>query len=265
MANNPIYAEKPFDKTHAWIDIILSANSKPADIKIQSQKIHIDRGSFFVSIRKLSQRWGWTYSKCYRTLERWKKHEMICVESIINPDREPDHLGVVITVINYSKYNEEKNVTGLGAGNKQYIYKNIYRNPSLSVDILGLNCEEFEDESEDGMVKKNGEEKQMQSQLNDWQMRVGVANHVLMTIDKLGNGDPPFCAKLIKTVGFIMAFAKLERISATAGTFKSPEHAKAYIMAACIKHAVSNTYDGGGDDPMKRRPNVWDLHKDEDE
>lgn len=91
-----IWQEKPYDKAHAWLDILLSANHKEAKILIDSTLVKLEKGSFFTSELKLADRWGWSKKKVRNFLELLQKDNMILKESTKK--------GTKLSVVNYKLY-----------------------------------------------------------------------------------------------------------------------------------------------------------------
>lgn len=76
-----LWQEKPYDKAHAWIDLLLSANHQEAKILIDNTLISLEKGSFFTSELKLANKWGWSKKKVRNFLELLSNDNMILKES----------------------------------------------------------------------------------------------------------------------------------------------------------------------------------------
>ena len=90
-----IYSEQPFSRFQAWIDLILSANFRDKTIMVNGKPFLVRRGSFLTSVRKLSERWGWSRGKVSRFLSVLQTDGMIETGT-------PN--GTLITVVNYGVY-----------------------------------------------------------------------------------------------------------------------------------------------------------------
>lgn len=77
IQDNWLWQEKPYDKAHAWIDLLLSANHQDKKTVLGSELLHIKRGYFVTSQKKLMQRWGWGNTKVRSFLELLKADGMI--------------------------------------------------------------------------------------------------------------------------------------------------------------------------------------------
>lgn len=88
-----LWGKQPFSDGQAWIDLLLLANHKDEKLRFDG-KIHtITKGSRITSIRKLSDRWGWSKDKTVRFLNILEEDQMI--------KRKSDTKRTVITITNY--------------------------------------------------------------------------------------------------------------------------------------------------------------------
>ena len=93
---NWIWEDKPFSKGQAWIDLLLMANHKNRKIPFDNGIIEIKRGSFVTSIRKLSEKWGWSRTKVSKFLQYLNIDNMVTLNSDIKK--------TAITIVNYDCY-----------------------------------------------------------------------------------------------------------------------------------------------------------------
>lgn len=101
-----LWQEKPYDKAHAWLDLLLSANHQDKKIVFDSNLVEVKRGEFITSIRKLCERWGWSNSKVKKFLETLQLDGMITYKS--------DTKKTTINIVNYNVYqpsSDAENVT----------------------------------------------------------------------------------------------------------------------------------------------------------
>lgn len=116
LLDNPIWEEKPFDEGHAWVDLLLLAESEEKDTEIAGVQIHQKPGGVYWSKKDLMARWGWGRKKLNNVLSRWEAAGMVKVEVHRNVHRNV-HRGVTeITVEKWgffqgraSKRNTERN------------------------------------------------------------------------------------------------------------------------------------------------------------
>lgn len=93
-----LYDDKPFDRTHAWIDLILSANHEEKKILLGNELIIVERGSFITSEVKLSAKWGWSRKKVRTFLGILESDKMLVKKSTTKYTS--------ITIENYSVYQD---------------------------------------------------------------------------------------------------------------------------------------------------------------
>jgi len=213
---NSLYKQTPFDQWHAWEDLIFRANSSSQNIPFEDTQIALKRGQFLTSYLSLSIQWGWHKEKARRFIKILENNEMIVSQKVGTGKRN----GVLLTIVNYGTYqpkcvgNVSPNVSQ-NRHSKEYNYINIIAN-------AGDNTIEVWNKSE-------------------WIAHVSVLNMCLKKVDKLSEGDPPFCAMLLKRHGFLMTYAKLSQFADNEKIFNDPKNAKAYIIAALKKACVENS------------------------
>ena len=94
------WADKPFARGQAWIDLIMLASWK--DEPFQSSKrqlVNAERGKIYKSIKMLSERWGWSWDKTRAFLKLLEQDNMIQMEVGTN--------GTTITLVNYGKFQDQ--------------------------------------------------------------------------------------------------------------------------------------------------------------
>lgn len=75
--DNWLWEEKPFSKGQAWIDLLLMANSSDRKFLLGNELIEVERGSKITSLRKLSERWGWSVKKVNNFLKLLESDGML--------------------------------------------------------------------------------------------------------------------------------------------------------------------------------------------
>ena len=91
----------PYDKAHAWIDLIILMNHEDKVIPFNGRPIRIKKGQHMTSLSILAKRWKWSRSKTHRFLNELEKHEMITKK------RYGD--GTLLTIVNYGIYQDARN------------------------------------------------------------------------------------------------------------------------------------------------------------
>lgn len=90
---------EPVNRFRAWIDLLLMVNHKEKTVTIgKSTNIHVRRGQKWTSMEKLARRWDWSYKTVKGYLKMLESEGMIYLEST--------NKGVLITVVNYGKYQD---------------------------------------------------------------------------------------------------------------------------------------------------------------
>lgn len=91
-----LWADKPFSKGQAWIDILLLANHDDNRFLLGNELVEVKAGSFITSELKLMERWGWGKEKTRNFLKLLQQDGMITKKS--------DRKKTTIIVENYSVY-----------------------------------------------------------------------------------------------------------------------------------------------------------------
>lgn len=94
-----LYQEKPFDRYHAWEDILLSVNHEKNKFLHGNKIITVESGQMVTSLRKLGEQWGWSQEKVRRFLNLLVSDGMLKIEC--------DTTKTVISVTKWSFYQSE--------------------------------------------------------------------------------------------------------------------------------------------------------------
>ena len=113
-----IWEEKPFSRGQAFIDLILMVNHEDKKIMFNGTLTEIKRGSGITSIRKLSDKWGWSKNKVDHFLKQLQSDEMISYKK--------DTKKTVVSIENYDLYQsrdfekgQQKDIERTPMGNKK--------------------------------------------------------------------------------------------------------------------------------------------------
>lgn len=131
IQDNCIWNEKPFDKAHAWIDLLLMANVEEKEIHLRNHygTVTVKRGSLFTSTISLSKRWGWSRNKVNNYLGYLKVQGMVQLEGTTK--------GTTITIVKYGVFQDKGTTKGTTEGTTNGTtegttggtrHKNIYKN-----------------------------------------------------------------------------------------------------------------------------------------
>jgi DNA-binding transcriptional regulator YhcF (GntR family) len=97
--DNPIFCSgERFDRRSAWIYLLTRANYEKGSFVANGRIRHLQRGQMFTSIRHLSQIWRWDKTTVSRFLSDMETEKMITLNRTQS--------GTLITIINYSKYQD---------------------------------------------------------------------------------------------------------------------------------------------------------------
>lgn len=77
IVHNVLYFSEPFDRTHAWIDLLLLAKDEDQDIMIGLKKVSVPRGDVTESYEELATRWKWSKTKVARFIDFLEEEGMI--------------------------------------------------------------------------------------------------------------------------------------------------------------------------------------------
>ena len=84
------------DRFRAWVDILMSAQFADSETMVKGQLVKVPRGTWFISLRKLQQRWGWSRPKVTMFLSMLESEQMVSIKKA--------NYGTLIKVLNYEVY-----------------------------------------------------------------------------------------------------------------------------------------------------------------
>lgn len=97
-----IYSNQPYDKCHAWVDLLLLANFESKKAMCRGKVVECKRGTVNLSISELAERWGWTWRKTKNYLKLLEAEQMC----LLNSTRER----TTITIVKYDDYQPQSKV-----------------------------------------------------------------------------------------------------------------------------------------------------------
>ena len=95
-----MYQDKPFNRSMAWIDLLLIANHKTHTTMWKGKKTTFKRGDVNLSITELSKRWGWSRGKTRRFILSLE------IDGMANIKRTSD--GTVLTLVKYDDFQNKR-------------------------------------------------------------------------------------------------------------------------------------------------------------
>jgi len=96
IEDNPMFFEKPFDRTHAWLDILLTVAREEQTFVLKGRTVHLEPGQMVFGYRKLADKWGWSKDAVRRWLATLTATHTATVTATPN--------GTVLTVENWALY-----------------------------------------------------------------------------------------------------------------------------------------------------------------
>lgn len=152
-----IWLEKdPFDKRSAWVDLLLTANHSDKKILFNGELITVKRGQILTSIRKLAERWKWSYDKTSRFLKLIESGGMLRKES--------DNCRTLLTIENYEVYQDvtctDRTLISEPTEHPQVNLPNTYRTPISEPISDKQECKECKNDKnvKNNMCKKEAQE-----------------------------------------------------------------------------------------------------------
>lgn len=90
------YKSRPFDKTHAWVDLLLSASFETKEYMRRGRKLTVAPGGVISTCDELCDRWGWSRSKVLRYLDELETLQQITTDR--------SNCATVIYIQNWTEY-----------------------------------------------------------------------------------------------------------------------------------------------------------------
>lgn len=122
---NKLYFSEPFTRWQAWMDLVLLANHKEGIIRKRGVKLIVERGQIGHSEVTLAKRWGWSRGKIRRFLDELKMEHQIV--------QQKTNVTTLITVVNYSQYQNDETDIVQQTDSKRYTNKNEKNNTLVLV------------------------------------------------------------------------------------------------------------------------------------
>ena len=96
VRSNWVWNDKPFNRGSDWLDLLMLVNHQDKKIIFNGILTNVEKGSCITSLRKLSERWGWSISKTKRFFEQLQDEKMLSFKS--------DTKKTLVTIENWDLY-----------------------------------------------------------------------------------------------------------------------------------------------------------------
>lgn len=148
IEDNWVYNQKPFDKCHAWVDLLLLAEHKTHKKMWRGSMTEFKRGDVCLSIERLAERWGWSRKKTRHFLEQLESDEMVHLNAHQNR--------TTVTLVNYEFYQGRGTSEGTPKGTSKGTSDGIVKRTSkgTSEDTYLKNVKNVKNEKEDKEIKE---------------------------------------------------------------------------------------------------------------
>lgn len=174
------------ERFHAWVDILMSAQFADSETIAKGKLIKVPRGTWFISLRKLEKRWGWSRPKVSLFLSMLVSEQMI--------DIKKTTCGTFIKVLNYEVYQSSD-----GRKNTANVHTDMH------TDVTADMHTDMQHNNKNN--KGNKENKSMASVLRKCTFE---EDEIERNIDLCSNGKSPFPNIDIENEYFRIAMAKRE-------------------------------------------------------
>jgi hypothetical protein len=150
ITENPLYFSEPFNRSMAWIDMILIANHSDNYFFKRGIRVEVKTGQIGYDLDTLGKRWQWSRGKVERFMQMLENDKQIV--------RQKTNVTTLISIVNYKEYQcdskaeskPNRKPNNKADGNKQELKElkeeNIYRkfsHLSISFDEFNKLCIDY--------------------------------------------------------------------------------------------------------------------------
>lgn len=161
LMENPLYHSEPFNRTHAWIDLLLLANHKENFFYKRGIRVDVGCGQVGHDVDTLAKRWKWSRGKVERFLNQLENDNMIA--------RQKNNVTTLISISKYADYQEDdkanskpnskpnghQTVNQTDTNKNEENYKNEKNNTYRRFSHLEISQDEFQKLVDAGWVQQD--------------------------------------------------------------------------------------------------------------
>lgn len=115
LLDDPDFLEKPFDKAHAWIDLLLLANAEEHTFMSKGETITLRPGQLIFGYRQLAARWGWSKNKVCRFIRKLADDGSVTIDGPQNgPPNGPQsgtRNGTLLSLVKWASYQGQRDTS----------------------------------------------------------------------------------------------------------------------------------------------------------
>jgi len=101
ITENPLYFSEPFNRSMAWIDLLLLANHSENYFFKRGIRVDVNIGQIGYDLDSLAKRWKWSRGKVERFILMLEKDSQVV--------RQKTNVTTLISIVNYKEYQTDDN------------------------------------------------------------------------------------------------------------------------------------------------------------
>lgn len=134
---NPLYFSEPFNRSLAWIDMLLLANHADSFFFKRGVKVEVKRGQIGYDLDSLAKRWKWSRGKVERFIKFLENDNQIV--------RQKTNVTTLISIVNYKDYQKDDKANDKADDNSN---SKPNSKPNDKADGNKQECKELKEEKE---------------------------------------------------------------------------------------------------------------------
>lgn len=154
ITENPLYFSEPFNRSMAWIDMLLLANHSENFFFKRGIRVDVCIGQIGYDVESLAKRWQWSRGKVERFLQMLEKDKQIV--------RQKTNVTTLISIVNYKEYQQDSKANNKADskandkanGHKQELKELKEENINIDGFVLWFNKMLFKYRGKEGKFKK---------------------------------------------------------------------------------------------------------------